>query len=57
MLTSSTVTLGDLPGLAGAAKYGTHPHGRRHSTKALARSDYGGQTIVRGRKLVVQTVS
>src|SRR5271166_1257031 len=53
---SSTVTIGRLAGFGGAPNMGHDPHGRRHSTKAwldLIRED---KPIIRGRKLVVQTV-
>jgi len=53
---SSTVTIGRLAGFGGAPNMGHDPHGRRHSTPAWLDLVTETQPIVRGRKLVVQTV-
>src|SRR6201982_881026 len=53
---SSTVTTGRLAGLGGAPKMGHDPHGRRHSTPAWLDLVTESGPVVRGRKLVVQTV-
>src|ERR1700678_2777175 len=53
---SSTVTLGRLAGFGGAPNMGHDPHGRRHSTQAWLDPITENKPIVRGRKLVVQTV-
>src|SRR6266567_2794542 len=53
---SSTVTTGRLAGFGGAPNMGHDPHGRRHSTKAWLDLITEDKPIVRGRKLVVQTV-
>lgn len=53
---SSTVTIGRLTGFGGAPNMGHDPRGRRHSTRAWLGLVAQGQPIVRGRKLVVQTV-
>src|ERR1700738_4484558 len=56
MLNSSTVTTGRLAGFGGAPNMGHDPHGRRHSTKAWLDLITEDKPIIRGRKLVVQTV-
>ena len=53
---SSTVTTGRLAGFGGAPNMGHDPHGRRHSTKAWLDLITEDKAIIRGRKLVVQTV-
>jgi malonate decarboxylase alpha subunit len=53
---SSTVTLGRITGFGGAPNMGHDPHGRRHSSKAWLDLVTEDKPIVRGRKLVVQTV-
>ncbi|MCQ8242468.1 malonate decarboxylase subunit alpha [Rhizosaccharibacter radicis] len=57
---SSTVTPGRIAGFGGAPNMGADPHGRRHATdawlKAGREASDGEQTLVRGRKLVVQMV-
>jgi malonate decarboxylase alpha subunit len=53
---SSTVTIGRLAGFGGAPNMGHDPHGRRHSSKAWLDLITAKKPIVRGRKLVVQTV-
>jgi malonate decarboxylase alpha subunit len=53
---SSTVTAGRLAGFGGAPNMGHDPHGRRHSTKAWLDLITEDKPIIRGRKLVVQTV-
>jgi malonate decarboxylase alpha subunit len=53
---SSTVTTGRLAGFGGAPNMGHDPHGRRHSTKAWLDLITEDKPIIRGRKLVVQTV-
>ena len=53
---SSTVTIGRLAGFGGAPNMGHDPHGRRHSTQAWLDLITENKPIVRGRKLVVQTV-
>jgi malonate decarboxylase alpha subunit len=53
---SSTVTLGRLAGFGGAPNMGHDPHGRRHSSKPWLDMITSQAPIVRGRKLVVQTV-
>ena len=53
---SSTVTTGRLAGFGGAPNMGHDPHGRRHSTPAWLDLITQSKPIVRGRKLVVQTV-
>src|SRR5437879_9491685 len=53
---SSPVTLGRLAGFGGAPNMGHDPHGRRHSSKAWLDLITEKKPIVRGRKLVVQTV-
>src|ERR1700691_6171923 len=53
---SSTVTIGRLAGFGGAPNMGHDPHGRRHSSKAWLDLITDTKPIVRGRKLVVQTV-
>jgi malonate decarboxylase alpha subunit len=53
---SSTVTSGRLSGFGGAPNMGHDPHGRRHSTPAWLDLITEKKPIVRGRKLVVQTV-
>src|ERR1700731_786730 len=53
---SSTVTTGRLAGFGGAPNMGHDPHGRRHCTPAWLDLVTENKQIVRGRKLVVQTV-
>lgn len=53
---SSTVTVGRLAGFGGAPNMGHDPHGRRHSTKAWLDLITEQKPIVRGQKLVVQTI-
>ena len=53
---SSTVTLGRIAGFGGAPNMGHDPHGRRHTSKAWLDLVTDDKPIVRGRKLVVQTV-
>src|ERR1700688_2153140 len=53
---SSTVTTGRLTGFGGAPNMGHDPHGRRHSSPAWLDLITESEPIVRGRKLVVQTV-
>jgi len=53
---SSTVTSGRIAGFGGAPNMGHDPHGRRHSTPAWLDLIIKHEPIVRGRKLVVQTV-
>jgi malonate decarboxylase alpha subunit len=53
---SSTVELGRLAGFGGAPNMGHDPRGRRHSTAAWLNLITQQQPIVRGRKLVVQTL-
>ncbi len=53
---SSTVTLGRLAGFGGAPNMGHDPHGRRHSSKPWLDMITSTAPIVRGHKLVVQTV-
>jgi malonate decarboxylase alpha subunit len=53
---SSTVTIGRIAGFGGAPNMGHDPHGRRHSTPAWLDLITKHEPIVRGRKLVVQTV-
>src|ERR1700691_4698284 len=53
---SSTVTVGRISGFGGAPNMGHDPHGRRHSTPAWLDLITESGPIVRGRKLVVQTV-
>ena len=53
---SSTVTSGRIAGFGGAPNMGHDPHGRRHSTPAWLDLITRHEPIVRGRKLVVQTV-
>jgi malonate decarboxylase alpha subunit len=53
---SSTVTSGRLSGFGGAPHMGHDPHGRRHSTPPWLDLITEQKPIVRGRKLVVQTV-
>src|SRR6202161_4856781 len=53
---SSTVTTGRLAGFGGAPNMGHDPHGRRHSSHAWLDLITEKKPIVRGRKLVVQTV-
>jgi len=53
---SSTVTLGRITGFGGAPNMGHDPHGRRHTSKAWLDLVTDDKPIVRGRKLVVQTV-
>ena len=53
---SSTVTAGRLTGFGGAPNMGHDPHGRRHSSHAWLDLITNTEPIVRGRKVVVQTV-
>jgi malonate decarboxylase alpha subunit len=53
---SSTVTIGRIAGFGGAPNMGHDPHGRRHSTPAWLDLITEHKPIVRGRKLVVQTI-
>ena len=53
---SSTVTTGRLAGFGGAPNMGHDPHGRRHCTPAWLDLITENKQILRGRKLVVQTV-
>lgn len=53
---SSTVTSGRLAGFGGAPNMGHDPHGRRHSTPPWLDLITEKKPVVRGRKLVVQTV-
>src|SRR5207302_10674484 len=53
---SATVTTGRLAGFGGAPNMGHDPHGRRHSTPAWLDLVTENTPVVRGRKLVVQTV-
>src|SRR5882762_2515047 len=53
---SSTVTTGRLAGFGGAPNMGHDPHGRRHSCFVKDKVITEKKPIVRGRKLVVQTV-
>jgi malonate decarboxylase alpha subunit len=53
---SSTVTLGRIAGFGGAPNMGHDPRGRRHASKAWLDLVTEDKPIVRGRKLVVQTV-
>jgi len=53
---SSTVTVGRIAGFGGAPNMGHDPHGRRHSTPAWLDLITENKPIIRGRKLVVQTV-
>ena len=53
---SSTVTVGRIAGFGGAPNMGHDPRGRRHSSHAWLDLITEDKAIVRGRKLVVQTV-
>jgi malonate decarboxylase alpha subunit len=53
---SSTVTSGRLSGFGGAPNMGHDPHGRRHSTPPWLDLITEKKPVVRGRKIVVQTV-
>jgi malonate decarboxylase alpha subunit len=53
---SSTVTIGRIAGFGGAPNMGHDPHGRRHSSPAWLDLITEHKPIVRGRKLVVQTI-
>jgi malonate decarboxylase alpha subunit len=53
---SSTVTHGRLSGFGGAPNMGADARGRRHASAAWLDLAYGDGDILRGRKLVVQTV-
>lgn len=53
---SSTVTLGRLAGFGGAPNMGHDPKGRRHSSAAWLDMITSHAPVVRGHKLVVQTV-
>jgi len=54
---SSTVTVGRIAGFGGAPNMGHDPHGRRHASAAWLDLVTENKPIVRGRKLVVQTVT
>jgi malonate decarboxylase alpha subunit len=54
---SSTVTAGRIAGFGGAPNMGHDPHGRRHASPAWLSLVTESKPIVRGRKLVVQTVA
>jgi len=54
---SSTVTAGRIAGFGGAPNMGHDPHGRRHASPAWLDLITENKPIVRGRKLVVQTVA
>ena len=54
---SSTVTSGRIAGFGGAPNMGHDPHGRRHSSAAWLDLITEKKPIVRGRKLVAQTVA
>jgi malonate decarboxylase alpha subunit len=53
---SSTVITGRLAGFGGAPNMGHDPHGRRHSSEAWLDLITETKPIIRGRKIVVQTV-
>jgi malonate decarboxylase alpha subunit len=53
---SSTVTHGRLAGFGGAPNMGADARGRRHASHAWLDMAAGGGDVLRGRKLVVQTV-
>lgn len=53
---SSTVTHGRLSGFGGAPNMGADARGRRHASPAWLDLAHGEDGILRGRKLVVQTV-
>ncbi len=53
---SSTVTNGRLSGYGGAPNMGNSTGGRRHTTKAWKDMAPGGDSMISGRKLVVQMV-
>ena len=53
---SSTVTEGRLSGFGGAPNMGHNTGGRRHSTPAWQSLQQEGDSLGRGRKLVVQAV-
>ena len=53
---SSTVTKGRLAGFGGAPNMGHDPHGRRHSSKPWLEMITSDAPVVRGHKIVVQTV-
>ena len=53
---SSTVTSGRIAGFGGAPNMGHDPHGRRHASPAWLDLRTNPSPLVRGRKLVVQTV-
>src|SRR6202453_3614949 len=54
---SSTVTSGRIAGFGGAPNMGHDPHGRRHSSTAWLDLITENKPIVRGRKIVAQTVA
>ena len=54
---SSTVTRGRIAGFGGAPNMGHDPHGRRHSSAAWLDLITEKKPIVRGRKIVAQTVA
>jgi len=54
---SSTVTSGRIAGFGGAPNMGHDPHGRRHSSAAWLDLITEKKPIVRGRKIVAQTVA
>jgi malonate decarboxylase alpha subunit len=53
---SSTVTTGRLAGFGGAPNMGHDPHGRRHATPAWLDLKTDDNPLLRGRKIVVQTL-
>ncbi len=53
---SSTVTTGRLAGFGGAPNMGHDPHGRRHATPAWLDLKTNDDPLLRGRKIVVQTL-
>lgn len=53
---SSTVTNGRLSGFGGAPNMGNAAGGRRHTTKAWLDMAPGGDSLIAGRKLVVQMI-
>lgn len=53
---SSTVTTGRLAGFGGAPNMGHDPHGRRHASPAWLDLKTNDDSLLRGRKIVVQTL-
>jgi malonate decarboxylase alpha subunit len=53
---SSTVTTGRLAGFGGAPNMGHDPHGRRHASPAWLDLKTNDDPLLRGRKIVVQTL-